>query len=29
MVWIVVLQGGGTEDKSSVQLFVVEDCSRS
>ena len=23
------LQGGGSEDKPSVQLFVVEDCSRS
>ena len=28
-VRVTGLQGGGFEDKPSVQLFVVEDCSRS
>ena len=28
-VWVAGLRGGGCEDKPSVQLFVVKDCSRS
>ena len=28
-VLVAVWQVGGSEDKPSVQLFVVEDCSRS